>query len=761
MVSMKRDSIITLLHYPLVGAFMLLLFGCAGSSQMEQPASIEPPPPAEATAPVIEEEIPQTLHTLEEILGPISFDPDTVRAGRFDTGRMWLFEAPPIDWFAEAYGFTPDEAWFAKARSASLRNNGGECSSSFVSPNGLIFTNHHCGRSYVTQVTREGENLLEEGFYAPTLAEERPIEGFFIDQIVDIIDVSARVHAAMDAVENPAAKQQARDNEIEAIQTEFDAQNGMVNEIVELFNGGRYSVYTFKRYTDVRLVMAPELEIGYFGGDPDNFTYPRYNLDITFMRVYEDGEPVDSSGFYYPWSIEGAEAGDPVFVVGNPGNTSRLSTVAQLAHFRDYQYAYTLHMLETRMKALRTFLDEHPDLPDWEVQNNFWFNISNGEKSFRGRMEGLLDPWTLARKAAWEEEFRRAVVNDPVLFEQYGDPWTEIGEAYFDLEPYAADLYVHRYTNIGDRLSSVLLGRAFLLQQYRFLAEQGMAASNENMQDLRQQILAESTRHPDYERAMLAAQLSDLQRFLGEEDPLVRALLGMRTCDAAAGDLINRTVMNDRAALEAMLDGAPGVIASTSDPIVQGLDGLLPRLIRMQMASDVAFGREADAVARLARAVYDVYGDSIPPDATSSLRIQDGVVTGYPYNGTRAPVYTTFYGLYDRWASNGKVYPWALPERWQNPPPEFDLDTPLNFVSTCDIIGGNSGSPVLNTELEIVGIAFDGNIESLPGDYIFLPEINRCVSVHSAGVFEAIRDLFGYTTLAAELQNGTPPPDGE
>jgi len=745
------------------GAAVLLLAGCAGSGRVQQPAAIEPPPPSEASAPVLEQDLPaptQTLRSLDEILGPISFDPDTVRAGRFDTGRMWLFEAPPIDWFSEAYGFTPDEAWFAKARSASLRNNGGECSSSFVSPNGLIFTNHHCGRSYVTQVTREGENLLEEGFYAPTLADERPIEGFFIDQIVDITDVSERVHVAMDAAASANARLQARDAELEAIQEEFDARNGMVNEIVELFNGGRYSVYTFKRYTDVRLVMAPELEIGYFGGDPDNFTYPRYNLDITFMRVYENGEPVDSSQFYYQWSIDGAEAGDPVFVVGNPGATSRLSTVAQLAHFRDYQYAYLLHMLETRMTALRAFLDAHPDLPDWEEQNNFWFNLSNGEKSYQGRMDGLLDSWVLARKAAWEEEFRNAVINDPVLSEKYGDPWTEIGEIYYDLEPYSNDLYVYRFTNVGDALSSENLSRAFLLQQYRFLAEQGMAADSEALQGLRQQILAESTRHPGYEREMLAAQLSDMRRFLGDEHPIVQALIGMRTCSAAADDMLGRTVLGDRAALEAMLDGAPAAIAESGDPFVTGLDGLLERLIEVQMVAGQAFQREADAVARLARAVYDVYGDTIPPDATSSLRIQDGVVTSYPYNGTRAPVYTTFYGLYDRWASNDKEDPWALPERWQNPPPEFDLDTPLNFVSTCDIIGGNSGSPVLNTELEVVGIAFDGNIESLPGDYIFLPELNRCVSVHSAGVFEAIQDLFGYAALAGELRNGTPPPDG-
>ncbi len=752
---MSRSPIPVFRPLAQIALAFLLAAGCAGGSA-QAPAVIEPTPQPVDTAVV--EELTPAFPTLAEILGPVSFDPDTVMAGRFDTGRMWTFDAPPMEWFAEAYGFQPDEAWFEHAHLGALRSNGGECTASFVSANGLMFTNHHCSRDYVTQVSREGENLLENGFYASTLDEERLVEGFFVDQLVEITDVTARIHAAMDAVEGAQAKAGARQQAIMAVGEEMDAENGMVNEVVELFNGGRYSVYTFKRYTDVRLVMAPELDIGYFGGDPDNFTYPRYNLDISFWRVYEDGEPVDSSGFYFKWSVTGPKKGDPVFVVGNPGRTSRLNTVAQLAFNRDIINPYLLHLLRTRMQALRSFLNSHPDIPDWEELNNDYFGLSNSEKAYTGQQNGLLDSWKLARKAAWEEEFRNRVMGDPVLSDTYGDPWTDIAEARHALREFGFDMYVFRFTQPGDWLSSALLNKAFLIQQYRFMLEQGMPADSEGALELRGLIEAPIEVYPDLEKAMLAAQLSDLHRFFGPEDPLVSDLLGIRGPAGAARDLAARTILNDTEAVKALLEGAPASIESSTDPIIGGMSTIMTRLVQMQMAVGQWMGQENAAISRLARAVFDVYGFSIPPDATSLLRIQDGVVTGYPYNGTLAPVYTTFYGLYDRWASNDKVAPWALPERWQNPPDEFDLDTPINFVSTCDIIGGNSGSPVLNRDLELVGIAFDGNIESLPGEFIFLPDLNRCVSVHSAGIFEAISDLFGFKGLAAELESGALPP---
>lgn len=734
----------------------MMASGCAGSRQ-PIPHTIEQVPPSAPEVATLEP-LP-TMWTLDEILGPVSFDPDTVKSGRFDTGRMWTFDAPPMDYFSEAYGFEPDEEWMEHARMSAIRFDG-ICSSSFVSGSGLVFTNHHCGRDYVTSVTREGENLLGEGFYAVTLEEERRIEGLYVDQLYEITDVTVRVHSAMDAVENEQSRAGAREDEIGAIIAEFDERNGMYNEMVELFNGGRYSVYTYRRYEDVRLVMVPELDIGYFGGDPDNFTYPRYNLDVSFFRVYENDEPLDTSDFFFKWSEKGASAGDPVFVLGNPGSTTRLNTVAQLAFTRDYANPYILHLLRSRMKVVRAFLDANPDLPDWEEMDNKYFSLSNSEKAYSGQQKGLLDSWVLARKAVWEKNFRDKVMGDPVLSEKYGDPWTEIAEARFALEPYGREMYSFGFTRPGDWLGSAHLNKGFLLQQYRSMLEQGLTPDSEQAQNLANTILSPIEVHPDMEKGMLEAQLGELEKFLGSDDPLVKALLGMMNPSAAAGNLLQQTTVGDTTALNALLEGAPASIANSTDPLIKAMDGVMGRLMQMQMAAQQIMAEEAGAVERLARAVYDVYGTTIPPDATFTLRIADGVVTGFPYNGTLAPANTTFYGLYDRWASNNGEAPWELPERWQNPPPEFDLATPLNFISTCDIIGGNSGSPVVNKDLEVVGIVFDGNIESLPGEYIFLTELNRCVSVHSAGIFEVINDLFGYKKLAEELRTGSLPSGG-
>lgn len=743
-------------RYSLAGILIFsVLSGCAGS-KVPPPGAITPPPlPEEAVT--IQEESISALRTLDEILGPIDFDPDTVLAGRFDTGRMWTFDAPPLDYFAEAYGFRPDAEWLKHAQLGALRFGGG-CSASFVSSDGLVFTNHHCGRDYVTQVSQEGEHLLENGFYAATLEEERMVEGLFVDQLVEITDVTGRIHGAMDAAADDATKTAAAQQEIEQIRTEFNEKNGLINQVVELFNGGRYSVYTYRRYEDVRLVMAPELDIGYFGGDPDNFTYPRYNLDCSFFRVYdEDGNPLDTSEFYFKWSNGGPKKGEPVFVLGNPGSTTRLNTVSQLAYSRDFDNPAILNLLRSRMKAVRAFLDSNPDFPNWEEMDNQYFGLSNSEKAYSGIQRGLQNAWMMARKADWEESFRQAVLNDPELSERYGDPWTEIAEARYSTEPFGNIVWAFRF---GNWMSSAHLSKGFLLEQYRYMLSVGMSADSEPVQNLAAQILTPIQVHPDLERGMLEAQLGDFLLLLGPDDSITSALLGMRQPASAAETLLSQTALGDTTEVKRLIEGAPGSIETSSDPMISAFKGSMERLVQMQMVMSQANVKEQAARARLARAVYDVYGTSIPPDATFTLRIADGIVTNYPYNGTVAPVWTTFYGLYDRWASHGKVDPWELPERWQNPPGEFDLDTPLNFVATCDIIGGNSGSPVVNRNLEVVGVAFDGNIESLPGEFIYLPELNRCISVHSEGILEAIRDLFGFKGLADELSSGALPPSG-
>lgn len=734
------------------------LLACAGTSSQAPPSTGPPQEQPEQTAPPQETTRPANpdsagVPTLLDYLGPVSFDPDTVKAQRFDTGRMWTFDAPPVDYFAERYGLDVDEAWLTHARMGALRF-ASWCSASFVSADGLVLTNHHCGREPVTQVSRPGEDLLNKGFYAETLEEERPVEGVYVDQLVEITDVTDEVHAAVDAVSGDQAKSRARSEKIGEIEERFDRENGLTNQVVELFNGGRYSVYTFQRYNDVRLVMAPELAIGYFGGDPDNFTYPRYNLDVSFFRVYEDGQPLDTSEFYFPWSVEGPKRGEPVFVVGNPGSTTRLNTVAQLTYTRDVDNPSVLRLYRDAMGAFRPFLDMHTDIENWEQLNNLYFSLSNSEKATSGQQKGLEDAWMMARKHDWEEDLRSAVMRDPDLEQKYGDPWTEIARIREEMREFGNMGYA---LSFGGSIRSAILGKASLLDQHRFLLANGVDSSSQQVQRLKDQITSPITRHPDLERRLLEAQLEQLRDWLGPDDEIVRGLLGMRSPEAAASWIQENTSLTDPDRLEALLQGAPGTITGSQDPVMSAMNGVIERILPMQQGMSQLNGREASARDKLARAVFDVYGTSIPPDATFSLRISDGVVTGYPYNGTVAPEWTTFYGLYDRWASNDGQDPWALPERWQDPPEAFDLGTPVDFVATTDIIGGNSGSPMLNSDLEIVGAAFDGNIESLPGEFIFLPELNRTVAVHSVGILEAIQDLFGFTGLAEELRTGELP----
>lgn len=338
-------------------------------------------------------------------------DLDEVEAGRFDAGRMWTFDFPPTDYIAETYAFTPDEAWYEKARLSSLRF-ADYCSASFVSEDGLVMTNHHCARMSVTEVTQEGEDLHSDGFYAQTLEDERPVPSLFVDQLALIEDVTERVHEAANQVETPEERAEAVEQEIVNIESEYQEKTGYRTEVVEFYNGGKYSVYGYKRYDDVRLVMAPETSIGFFGGDPDNFTYPRYNLDFSFFRVYdENGEPLKTDN-YFKWSAEGAAPGEPVFVIGNPGSTSRLYTVAQLEFNRDYEYPRILQLLDGLVAAWGAYLEAHPERKPM-MQDRF-FSFQNGQKAYRGMLGGLRNPVLMQKKRVFEADFQSKVKADVV-----------------------------------------------------------------------------------------------------------------------------------------------------------------------------------------------------------------------------------------------------------------------------------------------------------------------------------------------------------
>jgi hypothetical protein len=675
---------------------------------------------------------------------------DTVRAGEFDQGKMWTFELPPTDYFARTYGFRPDAAWFEKARLGALRIP--SCSASFVSPSGLVMTNHHCAREFVTQVQREGESLLDDGFYATDLVDERPVVDFEADQLVEIVDVTEEVNDRLDAMA-PEARGEAREGILDEIEERLTEERGgddagIVLEMVSLYDGGRTSAYVFRRYTNAKLVMAPEVQIGFFGGDPDNFTYPRYNLDVAFFRLYDDeGAPL-RSGTYFPVDDDGLEEGDPVFIVGNPGSTTRLQTVAELEYRRDVSDRFFVDLLRSRMEVLDSFIRSHPEEAEARDLRNEYFSLSNTEKNIAGQLAGLEDPVILARRRHTQRTFQAALDADAGLLERYGDLIGRLAEIQEEKRQ-IADV-TGAFVAFGNPyLDSSALIRALWATQILIGRQSGATA--EDLEGPLESFAEVPQTHQELDAALLAARIADMQRHLGAQNPAVRQVLQGRSPGAAAEAIIAGSALADSARAAALVE--EGAL-SPQDPAIQTMVAMLEPFVQYNNTLADAAQREGAIAAELGRARLEVFGTDIPPDATFSLRIADGVVQGYDYNGTRAPWHTTFYGLYDRHHAHVGKEDWALPDRWISPPPELDLSTPLNFVSTADIIGGNSGSPVLDEELEVVGVVFDGNIESLPGNYIYVPDLNRSVTVDIRAVLEALDHVYDMDRLVLELRSG-------
>jgi hypothetical protein len=706
-----------------LATLMLVAAGCA-SSGGQQAAPVRPVAAAPETVAV-------EVETPYKALEP----------GRFDMGKMWTFENAPLDYFEEAYDFRPSQEWLDHVRMASLRLP--NCTASFVSSDGLVVTNHHCARESTSSVSGEGESLLDDGFYAATMAEERHVPDLYIDQMILMEDVTAQVREAVTAMASQERQAEEREARTEAIGDSTSALHGLECSVTELYNGGKYSLYCFKRYDDVRLVFTPELKIGYYGGDPDNFTYPRYNLDVTFFRVYdEDGNPYQPER-YYGWSETGAAEGDPVFVIGNPGSTSRLSTMAQLEFNRDYNEPILVHLLKTRTDVMKHYMDHHPETRDDLI--NDWASWMNALKLYMGREKALNDPTVMGRKLGWETAFREAVTDNPELRARYAHLWDEIAE----LRAGMAEVYpaLWALTPFSGLAAPQTIQTAANLLQY---AQMVGSAPQEQVDELRAEI-EETEIDVRLDRHMLEERVRDVLMWLGQDDPFVTSVLqGAELAEGTAAFMERATQITDAEARRALLD-SPTRILNSADPVLTLVRETFPRYGQAAQGYRQLLAQEEALNAQLALAVFEVYGTDLPPDATFTLRIADGVVQSYDYNGTKAPAWTTFYGLYDRHYAHKGEEDWDLPQRWLNPPADFDMGAALNFVSTNDIIGGNSGSAIINTDLEVVGLIFDGNIESLKGDYIFDPSDARAVSVHSAGITEALKHMYRADRIVDEL----------
>ena len=677
---------------------------------------------------------------------------DTVKAGKFDNGKMWTFEYPPLEYFKSAYNFQPDNEWLEHVRMSALRF-ANYCSASFVSEDGLVMTNHHCARQSLTQVSKEGEDLHENGFIANTLEDERSVPGLYVDQLVLFKDVTDEIIDAIEKGTTDEEREKIENDIITEIEDREAKETGLEVSITPLYNGGKYSLYGYKRYTDVRLVLAPEDQMGFFGGDPDNFTYPRFNLDFSFFRVYdENGKPLKTENFF-KWSDKGAAIGEPVFVVGNPGNTDRLNTVAQLEYARDIQYPRTIDLLTTLSNLYKDMLKKDPSRKA-ELEDRI-FGFDNSIKAYSGMLEGLRDPVLMQRKKDFEKTFRASIDADPELKAKYGDLWDKIADSRKQL------------SEISNKNFALSMNR-FATPQYFFIADEVIAIA-ENLKlpeserdelyvgdELNNTLAALIPEDFDYDmnNVLLAKKIEALEQYLGEDNPLVKKFTGGKKGAEAVKYILENSKITNLESLKDLLAQGPDEVLNSDDPFIYFM--MNSKELTKEYSKNVKKLTDVESVysQELGVALFKVYGTSIPPDATFTLRLADGIVEGYPYNGTEAQPFTTFYGMYDRYIGQGKQFPWTLPERWATPPAGLDLSTPFNFVSTNDIIGGNSGSPVINKNAEIVGLAFDGNIQSLPGNFIFRTEENRTVSVHSLGMWEAIDKVYKLKRLSNELKNG-------
>ena len=673
---------------------------------------------------------------------------------RADEG-MWPFNNLPRAEIKKKYGFDITDAWLRKVQLASVRFNSGG-SGSFVSADGLVMTNHHIASDVLQKISTPQKDYIKEGFYAATRDKEAKAPDLELNQLVGIEDVTARVMSVVKPDMTTAQANAARNVEINNISAEAGKKNGLRNDVIALYQGGQYNLYTYKKYTDVRLVFAPEFEIAFLGGDPDNFEYPRYDLDLALFRVYENDQPIHSDNFF-KWSKQGSKEGDLVFVSGNPGRTNRLDTVAHLEYLRDFgiplllKYLQHLHDMYTRYGALGTEQERraHEDL----------FGVDNSLKAYIGEEGapghgGLKDPSVIPAKKKAQDELQKMVAANPRMQKEYGDAWDAIAKERKELLSYERE---RRFLESGWGFSSDYFNFARTLVR---MAEESAKPNAQrlpeytggNRDSLEQELYSPAPIYDDFEKMKLSNSLALMRDEMGADNVIVKRVLQGKTPEARAEELINGTKLKEVETRKKIAAGGQQAIASSDDPMIQ----LARSIDKEARAARKRYETEVIAVERsnygkIARALFETKGNSMYPDATFTLRLSYGTVKGYKIDGKTYAPFTDLAGLWQHAKEHGDKYPYHIPESWEKAKSSLNLKTPLNFVSDADIIGGNSGSPVINRNGEIVGLIFDGNIQSLPGDFYFDGAINRAVSVDVRGMFEALRNVYHADAVVSEL----------
>ena len=661
---------------------------------------------------------------------------------------MWTFDNPPVKLLKSKYGFAPTQEWLDHLRLASVRLNDGG-SGSFVSASGLLLTNHHVARGQLQKNSTSEHDYLRDGFYADTPDKEMKSPDLEVNVLVAMQNVTTRVQGSAKGITAEAKAMKAREAEIAAIEKESKDKTGLRSDVVSLYQGGEYWLYQYKAYTDVRLVFAPEQQAAFYGGDPDNFTYPRYDLDMALFRVYDkDGKPLHTENFL-KWSAKGAAPGELIFISGHPGSTQRQDTMAQLLVERDVREPAVIEYLKRRIAAAQEFGAQGPEQA--RLVGSTIFSLQNGLKVYVGRADALADKAIIAKKQAEEDDFRKKVAANPEWAKEFGDAWDTIAATEKKSAPRIKAMMFRR-------TDSRLFGIARQIEQ--LVAEQKKPDGERlpgyhdaELETLKFQLFSPAKIYASTEKLYMKTALNLAAEKLGKDDEYLQALTQGKDIESFVDGAVDGSKLYDVDVRKALVDGGEAAVAASTDPMIvaaRRTDPLAREYQRWQM--DEVESVLTQVGERLGKARFLVYGKDVYPDATFTLRLSYGTVKGFPYNGTVAPPFTTFYGLYDRAASFSNEPPFDLTPKEVAGRDKLDLATPFNFVSTGDIIGGNSGSPVVNRDGELVGLIFDGNIESLAGDFVYDDEKNRAVAVHSSGMMEGLRKLYGANALADELE---------
>jgi hypothetical protein len=666
----------------------------------------------------------------------------------FGDEGMWLFTNPPKKYLKDKYAFDITDQWLTHVQRASVRFNSGG-SGSFVSPNGLVLTNHHVGADYLQKVSTEGKDYYKNGFLAKKSEDEIKCTGAELNVLQSIEDVTDRVNNAVKGL--PADTAAAKRREVLAeIEKESTEKTGLRSDVVTLYQGGQYHLYRFKKYTDVRLVFAPEAQIAFYGGDPDNFEYPRFDLDMCLFRIYEDGKPAKIE-HYLKWSESGAVDGELVFVSGHPGRTNRLNTVAELEYLRDIGYPFLMQRLHRLEVMAKTFSDRSEE--NARRAKELLFSVQNSRKARLGGLQGLQDPELMARKKEEEKKLQETAASKEDLKDARG-AWDKIAAIQ---KVRAENIRKFQMLEGGSGFSCDLFGIARTLvragdERPKPNGQRLREFRDSNLESLKHGLFSEEEIYDDWEIARLSDSLMFLCIEMGYNNPLVQKVLAGKAPTARAVELIKGCTLKDVKTRQALYDGGKAAVDKSQDPML-ALVKLIDedaRAVRKTIETQVE-EPSRQAYAEIAKVKFAREGTSVYPDATFTLRLAFGVVKGYEEAGKKVPAITTFAGLYQRSKENNDKPPFDLPTRWVEHKKDLNLNTPFNFVCTADIIGGNSGSPVVNKKGELVGLIFDGNIQSLVLDFAFTEEQARAVSVHSAGIIEAMRKVYNANELADEL----------